>query len=179
MTIAYQGAPGAFSHEACLAFVPDHRPIGLPSFADVVAAVLHGEAERGILPIENSRAGPVRGNGELLAQQGIAVIATYDLAVRMHLLALPAARLEDVTMIVSHPMALAQCASKLRTLGIATGPATNTALAAQGLATLDRAVLASEAAASVYGLTILRRDMHDDPDNMTRFCLFERGATGS
>lgn len=53
MKIAYQGAPGSFSHEACLAFAPDHRQVVLPSFADVVAAVLRGEADRGILPIEN------------------------------------------------------------------------------------------------------------------------------
>lgn len=119
------------------------------------------------------------GNEELLAQEVIAVIATHDLPVRMHLLALPAARLEGVTMIISHPMALVQCASKLRKLGIVTGQATNTALAAQGLAKLDRAVLASEAAASVYGLTILRRDMHDDLDNLTCFCLFEQGVPAS
>jgi prephenate dehydratase len=176
MTISYQGAPGAFGHEACLAFAPTHRPVARPSFAAVVRAVAEGETELGLLPVENLYAGPVPGVRELLDSGGIAVVATHELPVRMHLLALPGATLEDIRTVVSHPMALAQCAETLRALGLATEQAANTALAAQALDSPAKAVLASKAAAEAYGLIVLRADVHDSPGNATRFCIFERRA---
>src|SRR5689334_11287823 len=59
MRIAYQGLPGAFGHQAALAFAPGYEPVAEPSFAAVVEAVVQGRAERGILPVENNEAGPV------------------------------------------------------------------------------------------------------------------------
>jgi prephenate dehydratase len=174
VTIAYLGEPGAFSHEACLKFVPDHEPLARPSFAGVIAAVVKGEADLGILPVENSGAGPVEEARALLAACGLPIVATHSLQVRMHLLGLPGATLDDVTTVISHPMALAQSARSLETLGLATETATNTAIAARMLqARQDKAiaVLASEAAAAIYGLEILRRDVHDDPDNRTLFTV--------
>lgn len=176
-TVAYQGQPGAFGHQACLAFLPDHLPVPMPSFAGVVSAVEKGETDFGILPIENSAAGPVKEARELLRTSALATLSEHPLPVRMHLLALPGARLEDLDRVVSHPVALAQCAETLRALKIPTGAASNTAVAARTLATTtDRrtAVLASEAAAEFYGLTILRRDVHDRPDNTTRFRVVGR-----
>ena len=177
MKIAYQGVPGAFSHEACLAFAPDFAPLPLPTFADVAAAVLGGSADRGILPMENSAAGPVPGNRELLADDRLTVVATEPLPVRMHLLALPGVGIADITTIVSHPMALRQCAAQLSALGVATRNASNTAVAAANLVDRSHGVLASAAAARAYGLDIVRRDLHDDFDNATTFSLFERRAT--
>jgi prephenate dehydratase len=92
----------------------------------------------------------------------------------MHLLGVEGARLEDVRTVISHPVALKQCARTLEDLGLATEEAPNTALAAQSLAVRHRAVLASEAAAEAYGLTILRRDVHDRADNATRFAVLAR-----
>jgi prephenate dehydratase len=177
MTIACQGAPGAFGHEACLAFAAEHEPVFRSSFAEVVDAVLEGEAEIGILPVENNEAGPVPGVGALLERDGLQILASHALPVRMHLLALPGVRMEQVRTIVSHPVALAQCAGTLRTLGLALEEADNTALAARALDSADRAVLASEAAARAYGLDILRRDLHDRPDNATLFTLFTRAPS--
>ncbi len=174
MRIAYQGGPGAFSHEACLAFAPDDVPVAKPSFAAVVEAVESGETERGILPIENRYAGPVPGARALLDESGCSVTGVHELAVRLHILALPGARLEDIRTVVSHPMALAQCAETLRALGMSIEEATNTALAAKALDSPLKGVVASEAAAEAYGLNILKRNVHDRPDNATRFCLFER-----
>ena len=62
MSVAYHGVPGAFSHEACLRFLPGEVPIGLPTFADVVRAVEGGEADYGILPLENNNAAGKRTN---------------------------------------------------------------------------------------------------------------------
>jgi prephenate dehydratase len=96
--------------------------------------------------------------------------------VRVHLLALPGVALDEVTVIASHPVALAQCAEHLAALGVPTEEASNTAVAAAALDRRDRAVLASEAAATAYGLAVLKRDMHDDPDNATRFALFRKAG---
>jgi prephenate dehydratase len=171
MRIAYQGGPGAFSHEACLAFAPGWEPVAHPTFEGVVEAVAAGATERGILPIKNRYAGPVPGVEPLLGR--IARIEEHELAVRLHLLALPGARLEEIEAVVSHPMAIAQCAETLAALGLRSEEAANTALAAEALDSRAKGVLASEAAASAYGLQILKRDMHDRPDNATRFAIFE------
>ncbi|PWG03220.1 prephenate dehydratase domain-containing protein [Sphingosinicella humi] len=176
-TVAYQGLPGAFSHEACLAFLPAFWPIAKPSFAAVAAAVEAGEADLGILPIENSSAGPVEEAHRVLAQSPLATVSEHSLPIRLHLLSLPGARLEAIIRAISHPMALAQCAETLRSLKLATAAAANTAIAAEKLATgtdLQTAVLASSAAARTYGLAILRRDVHDRPDNATRFRVVGR-----
>ncbi len=177
MKVAYQGQPGAFGHEACLKFLPEHEPVAKPGFGDVVQAVAAGETDFGVLPVENSCAGPVEEVRALLAGTELPVVAKHPLPVRMHLLAAPGARLEDVRRIVSHPIALLQCAQTLSAMGIAVEPASNTAAAARELARsgdAGTAVLASEAAASIYGLTILRRDVHDRPDNATTFCVLAR-----
>jgi prephenate dehydratase len=178
MRIAYQGLPGAFGHQAALAFAPGFEPVAQPSFAAVVAAVVEGRVERGILPVENNEAGPVAEARALLADGSVEVIAEPVLPVRMHLLGLPGARLEDVRTAISHPVALRQCAKTLDRLGLGREESANTAIAAAGLRDPAKAVLASEAAAEAYGLVILLRDVHDRPDNATRFALLApRGAS--
>jgi prephenate dehydratase len=172
--VAYQGAPGAFGHEACLAFLPRFEPEARESFAEVARAVAGGEAERGILPLANSQAGPVPGVAEAIAGHGLRVLAERLLPVRMHLLALPGVTLAEVRTVVSHPMALRQCAGRLGALGLTLAEAPNTAVAARDLRRRDRAVLASKAAATAYGLIVLVRDMHDDPANATRFAVVAR-----
>ena len=175
--VAYQGVRGAFGHEACLAFLPDAEPVAHDSFAAAVAAAEAGLADFAIVPVENSIAGPVPGNADLIARPGLKVLARHSLPVRMHLLGVPGARLQEIVRAYSHPMALKQCAGTLKALGIAPLEGTNTAIAAQMLAESgDRtsAVLASEAAAKAYGLTIVRPDMHDRPDNYTVFAVLGR-----
>ena len=173
--IAYQGAPGSFGHQAALAFCTDCAPTPHPSFEEVAAAVVRGEAALGVLPLENKRAGIVEGVAEIIAAAGLRILSEHRLSVRMHLLALPGVRLEEVRTVASHPVALKQCADSLARLGLAAEPASNTAVAAQALRARDKAVLASEAAAQTYGLEILRRDLQDDPENFTRFAIVARG----
>lgn len=174
MSVAYQGVPGAFGHQACLAFLPDEEPVAQPTFAAVIEAVSAGETDFGMLPVENSCAGPVREARDLIARCSLRIVSEHVLPVRMHLLGLPGADLVDVHTAVSHPVALGQCAETLARLGLAGEAASNTAIAAQSLSDPRRAVLASEAAAEAYGLTILRRDVHDRSDNATRFVVLAR-----
>jgi prephenate dehydratase len=174
VSVAYQGVPGAFGHEACLRFLPSHRPVAKASFAEVAAAVESEETEFGILPVENNAAGPVEEARAVIAASPLAVIAEHVLPVRQHLLALPGVRIEEIKTIVSHPVALKQCGRALAELGVETKESANTALAAKNLTERHCAVLASEAAAEAYGLTILRRDLNDRPDNETRFAVLAR-----
>ena len=174
MIIAYQGAPGSFGHQAALAFCPGCTAEPRDSFAGVAEAVARGETDRGVLPLENSRAGIVEGVTEIIAGGGVRIVAEHVLPVRMHLLALPGVTLAELRCVVSHPVALRQCADSLARLGLAVEPASNTAVAARALRARDRAVLASEAAAEAYGLTILCRDVQDDPGNATRFAVIAR-----
>lgn len=174
MRIAYAGAEGAFAHEACLTFAPDHTPVAVPDFGAVVAAVESGETEAGMLPLRNSRAGEVPEVKALLSGGRVTVRRDGELPVRLHLMGLPGAgKVETVT---SHPMALRQCAGSIARRGLATQPAPNTAIAARALRDPRTGVLASEAAASIYGLQIIERDMQDDPDNRTLFAIIEPRA---
>ncbi len=177
MRVAYQGVPGAFGHQACLAFLPEHEPVAEPSFAAVIAAVAEGRAERGLIPVENSIAGLVEETRGLLDDAPVKVVAEPVLPVRMHLLGRPGATLETVRTVVSHPVALRQCARTLDRLGLAREEAENTAIAAAELRDPTKAVLASTAAGEAYGLVLLLADAHDRPDNATRFALLApRGA---
>lgn len=174
MTVAYHGVPGAFSHEACLRFLPGEEPVGLPAFADVVRAVEQGEAEFGILPLENNNVGGVDEVGELLKGSALKIVAEHALPIRIQLLGLPGSTMEQVRTAVSHPMALKQCADTLRELGLATEEAASTSVAAQTLSDPTKAALASEAAAEAYGLVVLKRNVHDREVNETTFVVVAR-----
>lgn len=177
MSVAYQGVPGAFSHEACRTFLPDERPVGRATFAEVLETVLEGEADFGMLPFENNSAGAVEEVQSLLvATEGVEILRRHTLPIRIHLLGLPGTDLEQLRTAVSHPMALKQCARSLAALGLAAEPASNTAAAAQALSDRSKAVLASEAAAEAYDLVVLRRDLQDSAENATTFCVVVRSA---
>jgi prephenate dehydratase len=179
MKVAYQGEPGAFSHEACIRFLPAYEAVRKDSFADVFESVAAGETELGVLPEENVAAGIVPEVRELLGRGSLEVVARHLLPIRMHLLGIPGATFAEIETVVSHPIALAQCAASIARLGLKTEEAPNTAGAAKALAKAadpTRAVLASEAAAATYGLVIMMRDLQDRADNATRFAVLARSA---
>jgi prephenate dehydratase len=174
MKAAYQGVPGAFSHEACCTFLADAEPLGRATFAEVIEAVTEGDADVGILPRANNSAGLVPEVQELIDESGLTIVSEHRLPIRIHLLGLAGSDLARVRVAVSHPMALKQCADNLARLGLEQQSASNTAAAAQSLSDPANAVLASEAAAKAYGLVVLKRDMHDRDDNETTFVVVSR-----
>ena len=177
MRAAYQGVPGAFSHEACRAKLPDYEPHPFDSFDAALEAVRSRACALAFLPVENSIAGPVPGVADRLPFTGLSVIAEHVWPIRLHLLAVPETRLDDLRLARSHPVALKQCARTLAALGLRPEPAFDTAGAARDLArSAERhvAVAASASAAALYGLAVLRQDIQDDPDNRTRFIVVAR-----
>ena len=113
--VAYQGAPGANSHLAALGYAPDCVPLPCFAFEDAIDAVRKGEADRAIIPIENSLHGRVADMHFLLPESGLHVIDEYFLRIR-HCLMAPDAT--PVTSAVSHVQALGQCRHYLRERGI-------------------------------------------------------------
>ena len=174
MIIAYQGVPGAFGHQAARHAFPDGEVVACASFGDVVLAVSDRGADAGVLPVENHYAGAVPDVAELIANGGVEVERLFDLPIRLHLLGLPGTRLDQLTYVTSHPMALLQCRQSLAQMKLVEVEAANTAMAARALSDPSWAVLASDTAAELYDLVVLRADMQDDPDNRTTFAVIRR-----
>jgi prephenate dehydratase len=178
--IAFQGEPGAYSEAAAIRF-SDHADL-LPceSFDDVFTAVATGKATHGILPVENSIGGSIHRNYDLLLEHDLPIVGEVVLDITHNLLVLPGTRLENIKRIYSHPQALAQCERFLRNLpGVAVEATYDTAGSAKlvkekGLK--DAAAIASERAAQVFGLEILKPEIQDFSDNITRFLLVSRTA---
>lgn len=172
--IAYQGAPGAFSHEACLDLRPWDVPVAFDTFDGAIDAVLSGDCDLALIPLENSTVGTVEPAATLVRQAGLIALTEAWRPIRHALLALPNARLHDVKTAESHPIALQQCTENLKRLGIQPVVVFDTAGAARDVSEagdLTRAAVAPARAAEVYGLQVLRNDLQDHSDNRTRFVL--------
>jgi prephenate dehydratase len=175
MRIAYQGEPGAFSEAAARQTSPDADPVPCRNFEDVFEAVNRGQADYGILPIENSVGGSIHRNFDLLLEHGLPIVGEVELPVVHHLLALPGTRIEQVKRIYSHPQALAQCDRFLRAqTGVEVIATYDTAGSAKLIADekmQDAAAIASLRAAEVFGLVALRSSIQDYQHNVTRFII--------
>ena len=177
MRAAFQGVPGAFSHEAAGALLPGCTPVPHRTFAEAFAAVEEGACDRAVIPVENSIAGPVPEVAALLPGCALEVEAEAWRPIRLALLVLPGTVLEELRTAHSHPMALKQCAGSLAQLGLRPVEAFDTAGAAAELAAAgdrSRAAVASRLAGAIAGLQVLREDLEDTPANRTRFLVLRR-----
>lgn len=177
--IAFQGEPGANSHIACHAAYPDHEPMACATFEDAFAALTAGEAELGMIPIENSVAGRVADIHHLMPTSDLHIIGEYFLPVRHQLMAPKGAQLKSIKSVESHVQALGQCRKIIRKLGLKPIVAADTAGSAREVAERGdktRAAIASRLAAEIYGLDILAEDVEDEAHNTTRFIVLARQA---
>lgn len=177
MKIAFQGVRGAYSEEAALKHFPGGEPTGFPYSEQVVEAVESGRTECGILPVENSIAGPVGGNVDLFLKHEIFITAEVYLPIDHCLLAKPGTKLKDVWTVYSHPIALAQCRDFINQHGLKAMPEYDTAGAAEMIAGQGRegeAAIAPRGCAKVYGLEVLQENIQSVRDNITRFAVFLR-----
>ncbi len=177
--IAFQGEPGAYSHEACSRARPSHEALPCRTFEDVIEAVRDGSAELAMLPVENTTYGRVADIHRLLPDSGLHIVEEAFLRVHINLLAVPGAELGQVREAMSHTVLLGQCRDFLRTHGIQPVIGADTAGAAQLVARegrAERAALASGLAAEIYGLDILAEHIEDHDRNTTRFLVMAREA---
>ncbi len=179
LKIAFQGEPGANSHIAIVEAYPDAEPLPCATFEDALSAISSGEADLGMIPIENSVAGRVADIHHLLPASGLFIIGEWFLPVRHQLMALKGTELSDIKSVESHVHALGQCRRIIRKLGIKPVVAADTAGSARDVSERkDKTVaaIASRLAAHIYGLEILAEDVEDEAHNTTRFVVLAREA---
>jgi prephenate dehydratase len=177
MKVAFQGEPGAYSEQAVFGHWDSAETLPCESFDAVFDAVTSGACEAGLIPIENSLAGSIHQNYDLLLSHDLHIVGETLLRVRHCLITVPGVGLMDVRKAISHPQALGQCAGYLRKHGIKPEAVYDTAGSVKLLkesGAQDMAAIASRRAAELYGLQILEEGIEDNPENYTRFLEISR-----
>lgn len=175
--VVCQGVPGAFSHKAAKEFFGDTAPAFEPTWKQVFEDVRQGKADFGVLPVENSAAGSVSGVYDLLLGYRFYIVGAVDVKVE-HCLAVSQGT-GPVTVVVSHPQALAQCGEYLEAHRLRSMEWSNTAAAARYVAEERPAgigAICSKEAAEQYGLTVLEENIQNELENTTRFVVISREA---
>lgn len=178
MKVAFQGVRGAYSEAALLAHHgAGVTPVGFPFSEQVFDAVERGEADAGFVPVENSIVGAVGVNTDLLLSRPVFAVAESYFLIEHCLLAKPGTRVEDLSAVYSHPIALAQCRAYLNARGLKTVPEYDTAGAAELVARrgrADEAAIAGRGCADAYGLAVIAEGVATEKLNLTRFLGFVR-----
>lgn len=177
--IAFQGEPGAYSHQACAQARPGMEVVPCQTFEDVVELTRSGEVDLGMLAVENSTYGRVADVHSLLPRAGLHIVDEAFVRVHVNLLGVRGARLDQIAEAHGHVVILPQCAGFLKTHGIRGKVSSDNARAAREVAELGdptRAALASELAAEIYGLDVVARHIEDQANNTTRFLVMSREA---
>lgn len=175
--IAFQGDPGAYSHQACRETCPDMEALPCRTFEDAIEAVRGGSADLAMLPVENSTFGRVADIHHLLPESGLHIVAEAFVRVHINLLALPGTRLDQIETAMSHRMLLGQCRAFLAEHGIHRVTGADTAGSARHVAEAGEpgmGALASELAGEIYGLDVLAHHIEDEGNNRTRFLAMAR-----
>jgi prephenate dehydratase len=178
--VAFQGEPGAYSEAATLEhFGAAVEPCPTPSFEAAFEAVESGACEFGMLPIENSLAGSIHRNYDLLLRHKLWVNGEHYLHIHHCLIGLPGAAIEGIRKVISHPQALAQCEGYLSKMKVTIEPSYDTAGSVKIISQQHdpgTAAIASRHAAELYGMPVLAEGIEDDEANITRFLVIGRKA---
>jgi prephenate dehydratase len=175
--IAYLGPAGTFTEDALVdaAGEGEFEALRTATIPEAILAVQRGEADRALVPIENSTEGSVRPTLDTLAFEAdeVAIVGEHDHPVHIHLIAREEGALDAIEAVLSHPQPLAQCARFLgeQFPGVERRGVSSTAAAVRMVAESARpwAALGARAAAELYGCTIVREGVEDEDDNVTRF----------
>ena len=184
MRVAFQGERGAFSEEAAVKLLGGEvRLVPLPTFEAAFGAIAKGTADYILAPIENSLAGPVHRSFDLLVESPLTIVGEVIIRIEHNLIGAPGGRLEEVAIVESHPVALAQCeeffSARPFLKRIATDDTAGSVREIVQAGDRKRAAIASRRAAEIYGGQILREHLEDDPENYTRFLLLAPATEGS
>lgn len=174
--IGVQGLAASYSDAAVTLAYPNAERFYFDTFEDVFEALRSRTLDKAFLPFENSTAGFVTDNYRLLEDSDVQVTKEFIYKVTHCLLAPKGAKLSGIRGVYSHPQALMQCDRFLRQQGFQPVPWFDTAGAARDIAgehSLEKAAIASELAASTYGLDILQKGINDLSENYTRFLALE------
>ena len=176
MKIAFQGEHGAYSEIACKSFESNCETIPCKTFKDVFDSVENGKTEKGVIPVENSLTGDIFENWDLLSKYDFFVSAELFLPINHCLIG--NSELGKITKIYSHPQALSQSEKFLSKINAEKIPVYDTAgavMIVKERGRQDEAAVASELAATTYGMKIISRIIPES-ENMTRFFLLSKDA---
>lgn len=179
MKVAYSGVKGAFASIAASKIFPDAETVSYADFKSAYNAVMDGECDCVVLPIENSYNGDVGQVMDLSFFGSLYINGIYDISVVQNLLAIKGTTMDQIKEVISHPQALGQCAEYIKKHGFKTIEAVNTAVAAKIVAESGRcdiAAIGSDEAAEQYGLKKLEAHINESNNNTTRFAVFSRTA---
>ncbi len=177
MKIAFQGEAGAYSEQALFNYYGKVETHPCESFDSVFDAVVSSQCEYALIPIENSLAGSIHQNYDLLLRHDLHIAGEYLLRVRHCLISMPDVQMGEIKKAISHPQALGQCAAYLRNHGIKAEQVYDTAGSVKMLkesGARDVAAIASKRAAELYGMQILEEGIEDNAENYTRFLAIGR-----
>ena len=177
LKVAYSGVEGAFAHIAAGRIFPNGERISHRDFKAAYDAVVNGECNVAVLPIENSYAGEVGQTIDLILSGELYINGIYELEIHQNLLGIRGAAVEDIKRVVSHPQALSQCHDYIKMRGFDTEDANNTAFAAKLVADSgDKSLgaIASVETAKIYGLKVLEANVNKSGENTTRFAVLSK-----
>ena len=174
--IVFQGAEGAYSQLALKEYFGNStNSYNVETWRDAMEAIKNGEADYAVLPIENSSAGIVSENYDLMVEYDNCIVGEQIIKIDHVLMGLPDAELSDITEVYSHPQALMQCSKYLDShREWETHSFINTAMASQKIkedGKKHQAAIASKLTADIYGLKVLKEAIQDNTNNYTRFII--------
>ena len=176
--VACFGVPGTYAHKAAMKVFPECSPRFFSPFSEVFSAIQSGEADFGVIPIENSSAGSVTDVYDLMLRYRFHIAAAADIRVDHVLAAKPGTDPAKIKNVYSHPQALSQCSVFLNAeRSMTPHEYVSTAQAAKMVSessSTDTAAICSEDAAEKYGLEIIKRGFQNNPDNTTRFIVVSK-----
>ncbi|QND49078.1 prephenate dehydratase [Rhizobium lusitanum] len=175
--ISFQGEFGANSDMACRDMFPTMEPLPCQTFEDAFAAVDNGEADLGMIPIENTIAGRVADIHHMLPESNLHIVGEYFMPIRFQLMVLPGVKKEEIRTVHSHIHALGQCRKIVRANGwkpVVAGDTAGAAKLVQETGDRTMAALAPRLAADLYKLDIIAENVEDTEDNVTRFVILSR-----
>ncbi len=182
LKVAYSGVEGAFAHIAAGRIFQNAKRISHSDFKAAYDAVLKGDCDVAVLPIENSYAGEVGQTIDLIFSGGLFINGIYELVIHQNLLGVQGATVEDIKKVTSHPQALSQCHDYIEMRGLEAEEANNTAIAAKTVA--DRndkslGAIASVETAEIYGLKVIEANINKSGENTTRFAVLSKVKSDS
>ena len=178
--VAFQGVKGAFSEDAVASCFTDPETLPLPDFEGVFRAVEQGEADYGMVPVENSLEGTVAAVNDLLLENDLVIVGEVLVPVIHCLIVNPGTEMDDISRVYSHPQALGQSRSYLaKHPQWEKVPSFDTAGSVRlvrdhGLR--EEAAIASCRAAEIYDMKVLKEGIQNSDDNFTRFFVIQKAS---
>ena len=175
--ISFQGLEGAYSHLGCSKFYKIYKPFPCATFEEALNKVDQNKVDLALIPVENNIAGRVADMHVLLQSLKLKIIAEHYLKIEHNLLINKNNKIENIKYVFSHIHALSQCKKNIKKFGIKPINYIDTAGAAKFISennNNENAAIASELASEIYDLKIIKKNVEDENNNITRFLAFSK-----